>query len=658
MNKSRLKSYAPAARREFIQAVMDRAHFYGLSAKEAKPVTIQGDFAIIDGRAFPAAVADQRTKLEERIKNSSFDQVIEEIAYTWFNRFAAIRYMELHGYLSHGYRVLSDPDGENVPEILEKAQHVEMAGLDNAKVIELKMDGTKDEELYRLLLVAQCNELNRAMGFLFESIKDCTELLLPDNLLHSDSLIRTLVSEIDEEDWQEVEILGWLYQFYISEKKDEVIGKVVKSEDIPAATQLFTPNWIVKYLVQNSLGAQWMRTYRDSGLKDKMEYYIEPADQSDEVNRQLAAITPESLNPEELTLLDPACGSGHILVEGYDLLKEIYLERGYRLRDIAELILSKNLFGIEIDDRAAQLSGFALMMKARADDRGIFQRDVQPKIICIQEIDPAEIIDIVAALTGNSVESEQWAASSMEELQTEIETPLFSQQYQAGGESLSKENKLIFDDLRQLLTLFVDARTFGSLIRVPEALAARLPGIKELVTKASGSGNLYVVNAAEKVMPIIEQAQVLAGRYDAVVANPPYMGSKGMNGALKEFAKREYPDGKSDLFAMFIERGLEMLLERGRSGMVTMQSWMFLSSYENLRKKLLDEVTIECMAHMANMVMGIAFGTAATVWRKEFIPEYKGAFCYVEYEDIGEGNEPTSFPPANERNRAARRAGK
>ncbi len=220
------------------------------------------------------------------------------------------------------------------------------------------------------------------MPFLFEKIDDETELLLPDNLLHTDSLIRKLVTAIDEADWQEIEIVGWLYQFYISEKKDQVIGKVVKSEDIPAATQLFTPNWIVKYMVQNSLGAQWLATYPDSALKAQMEYYIEPAEQTEEVKRQLAEITPKELNPEELTLIDPACGSGHILVEAYDLFKAIYLERGYPLRDVPRLILEKNLFGLDIDDRAAQMAGFALLMRARADDRRILSPDNPPRHAC------------------------------------------------------------------------------------------------------------------------------------------------------------------------------------------------------------------------------------------------------------------------------------
>jgi len=378
MNRTKLKNYAPQARREFIQAVTDRAASYGLTANKIEPMMEKGDIAVIGGKPHSRAEAQKRKALEARIAQRGFEQTMEAMAYTWFNRLVAIRFMELHGYHDHGYWVLSHPEGKTAPEILEHAEHVDLPGLDRNKVIDLKLDGTKEAELYRMLLSAQCNALHAAMPFLFERINDETELLLPDNLLHSDSLIHKLVDEIDEEDWQEVEIIGWLYQFYISEKKDQVIGKVVKSEDIPAATQLFTPNWIVKYLVQNSLGRQWLATYPNSSLRQQMEYYIEPVEQTPEVWAQLKTITPENLNPEELTLLDPACGSGHILVEAYDLFKAIYQERGYRARDIPTLILRKNLFGLEIDDRAAQLAAFALMMKARADDRRIFISGVQP----------------------------------------------------------------------------------------------------------------------------------------------------------------------------------------------------------------------------------------------------------------------------------------
>jgi hypothetical protein len=400
MNRNKLKQYAPQARRDFIAAVADRAAHYGLTKGKIEPITEQGDIALIGGKSFPRSVTAKRKRLEERINRQGFEQVMEAMAYTWFNRLMAIRYMELHGYLDHGYRVLSHPEGKTTPEMIEHAEHVDLPGLNTQKVIDLKLDGTREAELYRMLLVAQCNALHSAMPFLFERINDETELLLPDNLLHSDSLIRKLVNSIDEEDWREVEIIGWLYQFYISEKKDQVIGKVVKSEDIPAATQLFTPNWIVKYLVQNSLGRQWMATYPDSRLKEQMEFYIEPAEQPPEVQAQLKEITPDSLNPEELTLLDPACGSGHILVEAYDLLKAIYLERGYRARDIPRLILEKNLYGLEIDDRAAQLSAFALMMKAREDDRRIFSSDVQPHVLAIQESKGLDAKEITEALNA------------------------------------------------------------------------------------------------------------------------------------------------------------------------------------------------------------------------------------------------------------------
>ena len=334
-------------------------------------------------------------------------------------------------------------------------------------MIELKLDGTKEAELYRLLLMAQCNALHSAMPFLFERIDDETELVLPDNLLHSDSLIRKLVGGIDEEDWQEVEIIGWLYQFYISERKDEVIGKVVASEDIPAATQLFTPNWIVQYLVQNTLGRQWLATYPQSPLRAQMEYYIEPAEQTPEVQEQLKAITPDSLNPEEITLLDPACGSGHILVEAYDLFKAIYQERGYRARDIPPLILRKNLFGLEIDDRAAQLAAFALMMKARADDRRIFDRGFS-RMSWRSRTEGMDAAEIAEALNVPS-KAEPAGEYLFEEL--EEERALCS-----AGRTVAKGD-IAQADMAQLMALFEHGKTFGSLIRVPDKLAEKLPAI-------------------------------------------------------------------------------------------------------------------------------------------------------------------------------------
>ena len=564
MNRSKLKTYAPAARRSFLQAVKDRATHYGLTAKKIEPVTERGDVVLIAGQPFPKAVAAKRKRLEEYIHKVGYERAIEAIAYSWFNRFVAIRFMELHGYLDHGYRVLSHPAGDVQPEILEHAQRVDFPGLDKNKVVELKLDGTKQEELYRLLLVAQCNALSRAMPFLFERIDDETELLLPSNLLATDSLIRKLVSEIDEEDWKEVEILGWLYQFYISERKDEVIGKVVASEDIPAATQLFTPNWIVKYLVQNTLGRIWLATYPQSGIRQQMEFYIEPAEQTPEVQEQLKAITPTSLNPEELTLLDPACGSAHILVEAYDLFKAIYQERGYRAKDIPGLILSKNLYGLEIDDRAAQLAAFALLMKARADDRRILESGVQPAILSFVESKGMDADAITHALNS----------------------PI----------NAGVEGTVAKADIAALLKLFEEAKTFGSLIQVPPAFAEKLSAIGERLAAVLKEGDLTHAQAGV-IAPLLRQTKLLAHQYDAVVANPPYMGRRSMTPLLKSYGKDFYDSSKQDLCTMFIARGLIYTHNTGSCGIVAMHSWMFLPSFEDLRVTVLEQKTLHSCVH-------------------------------------------------------------
>jgi type II restriction/modification system DNA methylase subunit YeeA len=644
INRNILKSYAPQARREFIQAVTDRASVLGLSAKKIEPVEVKGDVAIIAGRPFPKGVAERRKKLEERIEIKGFHQVMETVAYTWFNRFCALRYMELHDYLGHGYRVLSNPSGSDIPEILEKATSVDLPGLDKDKVTELRLAGDKDAELYRLLLVTQCNALHRAMPMMFEAVHGASELLLPENLLQTNSPIRKLVNDIPEENWSEIEIVGWLYQFYISEKKDQVIGKVVKSEDIPAATQLFTPNWIVKYMVQNTLGRKWLMTYPASSIKGKMDFYIEPAEQEDEVQAKLDAITPKELNPEELTFMDPACGSGHILAEAYDLFKEIYLERGYRTRDIPRLILEKNLYGLDIDDRAAQLARFTVLMKARADDRRILdpENPARLNIMAIQESKGLDVDEMAGVLLRERVK----------EIGGKGEAKLLSlMQPTTVQASLSETEKpdVTKEELYSLLHLFEDGKTFGSLLTVHDRLKDALPRLEKLVDKALQASDMESRRWAEALLPLIKQAKLLAAQYDYVVANPPYMGSKGLNPKLKAYAKDEYPDSKSDLFAMFIERGFEMVKEGQFNAMVTMQSWMFLSSYEKLRLRLLEEATIDCMVHMANMVMGIAFGTAAAIWRKSSLPGYKGSFSYVNYEDLGDNNKPKEFPVQNER---------
>jgi type II restriction/modification system DNA methylase subunit YeeA len=598
MNKAKLKTYAPVARREFIQAMIDRAGYYGLTATRTEPVVEKGEVAVIGGRSFPIAVARKRKALEDRIKRHGFEQTMEAMAYTWFNRLVAIRFMELHGYLEHGYRVLSHPEGKTTPEILEHAEHVELPGLKKEAVIDLKLAGNKEGELYRLLLTAQCNALHTAMPFLFERLDDETELLLPDSLLNSDSLMRKLVGEIEEEDWNEVEIIGWMYQFYISEKKDEVIGKVVASEDIPAATQLFTPNWIVKYLVQNTLGRQWLATYPQSALRQQMEYYIEPAEQSPEVQEQLKAITPTSLNPEELTLLDPACGSGHILVEAYDLFKAIYQERGYRAKDIPALILNKNLFGLEIDDRAAQLAAFALMMKARADDRRIFDGEAKPNVLAFEESQGMNANDITYSLNAPAANV--------------------------------GEGHVSIADIASLLELFANAKTFGSLIQVPPKLSAKLSEIRKRLDDVLTHGDLTHASA-HVLKPLLQQAGLLTRQYDAVVANPPYMGArKGMNPLLKSFVESLFDDGKADLFAAFMSKGFSLTCRLGFTGMVTLQNWMFLPSFELLRIRLMRTKMVCTLAHLGKdsfaEISGEVVQTTAFATCNLSLPKYKPVF--------------------------------
>ena len=599
MNTSNIKKYAPQARNDFIAAMRKQAAKYGITADSILPAEQKGDLLLIGDQVFPLSVMKSREKLIKRIQTSSFEQTIDYIAYSWFNRLCAIRYMECKGLLDHGRRVLSSADGSaGLPQILEECLDIDLPGLDASRVAELKLDGNKDEELYRELLLAQCHALNQVMPLLFEQVSDESELLLPDNLTKTDSLIRDLVTSIPEEDWSDVQIIGWLYQFYISEKKDQVIGKVVKSEDIPAATQLFTPNWIVKYLVQNSVGHLWMMAQPDSTLASEWEYYIQPAEQTDEVNAQLKQLIDarisedgDTLNPESITVLDPACGSGHILVEAYDCLKAIYLERGYRSRDIPRLILENNLYGIDIDTRAAQLSSFALLMKAREDDRRLFSNPPKLNIIALQDSQPERL-------------------------------DAFSQDLASTGIAQA--------DLKELLDLFEHASTFGSLIQIPQVFAKKLPDLESKLNTALESGDIFSQQSAQELLPLVQQAKILAKKYDAVIANPPYMGGKGMNTALKDFAKKKFPDSKSDLFAMFIERGFEWCKDSGFNSMVTMQSWMFLSSYEAMREKLLQDRTIQNMAHLGARafpeISGEVVQTTAFVMQGKHLDGFKPVF--------------------------------
>ena len=567
MNTSNIKKYAPQARNDFIAAMRKQAAKYGITADRILPAEQKGDLLLIGDQVFPLSVMKPREKLIKRIQTSSFEQSIDYIAYSWFNRLCAIRYMECKGLLDHGRRVLSSADGSaGLPQILEECLDIDLPNLDASRIAELKLDGNKDEELYRELLLAQCHALNQVMPLLFEQVSDESELLLPDNLTKTDSLIRDLVSSIPEEDWSDVQIIGWLYQFYISEKKDQVIGKVVKSEDIPAATQLFTPNWIVKYLVQNSVGRLWMMAHPESTLASDWEYYIQPAEQTDEVNAQLKQLIDvrisddgDTLNPESISVLDPACGSGHILVEAYDCLKAIYLERGYRSRDIPRLILENNLYGIDIDTRAAQLASFALLMKAREDDRRLFSNPPKLNIVALQDSQPERL----------------------EELNQDLASTGITQA-----------------DLKELLDLFEYASTFGSLIQVPATFSKKLPELESKLNTALASGDIFSQQSAQELLSLIQQAKLLAKQYDAVIANPPYMGNKYLNPNLKTYLKKNYQGYEKDLFSAFMIRNLELTKKSGQLGFMSPFVWMFISSYQNLRTHFIDQATITSLIQL------------------------------------------------------------
>ncbi|MDF1582820.1 MAG: BREX-1 system adenine-specific DNA-methyltransferase PglX [Methyloprofundus sp.] len=618
METAKLKKFAQFARRSLIDQVT------------SKLVLVLAEDSAARRESMKAV-----KKLEEQISEHGEEQVIEKIAYIWFNRFCALRFMDVNRYTRIG--LVSPAEGQFQPEILAEAK---MGHIDEDTVPEkirqqifALLGGTAPSrdpqtEAYRLLVVAACNDYHKAMPYLFERIADYTELLMPDDLLSGSSILAYTREAMTPDVCQDVEVIGWLYQFYISEKKDAVFdglkkNKKITPENIPAATQLFTPHWIVRYLVENSLGRLWMLNRPNSPLKDRMPYYIttehtentEGKDIKNSVFSVYSVVEKDFLvvnSPEEIKICDPACGSGHMLVYAFDLLYAIYEEEGVDPAEIPEKILTHNLYGIEIDERAGELAAFALTMKARAKQRRFFRKPIQPNICVLENIhfDEAEINEY------------------MDFVGQDIFTP----------------------GLKATLSQFEEADNFGSLIR-PEV--TNVQGMLEILNAKDVSSHLFYSLTHEKVLQVLNQADFLSPKYHVVIANPPYMGGKGMNGRMGAWVKDNYPNSKSDLFAMFIERGFDLVHYQGYSAMVTMQSWMFLSSYEKLRVRLLNEVTIECMAHMANMVMGIAFGTSATVWCKSLKPEYRGAFCYVEYEDIGKGNKPVTFPPLNARNKAA-----
>jgi len=577
MDTNRLKSFAQRTRTELMGQVARRLE-----------TALGPDSA--ERREAPAAMR----ALEGRITLIGRAMVIEQVAYIWFNRFTALRYMDVNGYLTP--MVVSPAPDRTRPELLEQAAAGALPDHLSAPVatrvrdlLEGRVPSREPQvEAYRLLLVASCNHLGGVMPFLFEEIADYTEILMPNELLAADGWVAQMRDVMTEAACQDVEIIGWLYQFYISEKKDQVFAGLKKNvkitaENIPAATQLFTPHWIVRYLVENSLGRLWLLNRPASTLASKMDYYIAPVEPETDFLR----IT----RVEDIRICDPACGSGHMLTYAFDLLYAIYEEEGYEADTIPALILTHNLTGVEIDDRAGALAAFALAMKAaaRLGRRRFLRMGVTPDICVLQNVafTPAEMQD-VAAVVGRA---------------------------------------LFTVELRETLGQFEQAKNFGSLI-VPKL---RDPAeALRVVTARDFAGDLLLRDVQARVVAVLRMAEALSPKYHVVVANPPYMGTKSMNGPLGQFAKSKYPESKSDLFAMFMERALPLLQQRGLYAIINMQAWMFLSSYEKLRAKLLSDATILSMAHLGersfDSIGGSVVSTTAFIVQNRFQKGFKGDY--------------------------------
>lgn len=562
MNDNAIKNYAVWARRELMSEVEKRCAWWGISEGA------QADVESIDGRVLSAQERKQRTDLLRIVKSDGYGQLVEKAAYTWFNRLLAIRFMEVNDRLPSHVRMLSSANGEFEPQCLREALDLPLDALDKGEAVRLVQSGD-DEALFRLVFLAQCAELAECMPVVFEKVGSAIELLLPTGLLRKDGVVGQLVGQIPEEDWREgVEIVGWMYQYYVSERKDEVFasfkkGKKAERDAIAPATQLFTPHWIVRYLTENSLGRLWMLNHPDSKLVEKMPYFIKPDEEHETEFRRISS-------PEEITCVDPACGSGHILVYAFELLAAMYEEAGYSNRDAARLIVEKNLTGLEIDPRAAAMASFALTMKACELDSRFLRRGVQPRITVLErvEFEPNEL-----ALCPNLAER------------------------------------------TSLLDAVAHLDECGSLLQ-PER--DDLGAIERDLASLAGEDSLFADAAREKLAQLLEELRPLAIRYDVVVANPPYMGSSSLGSWMSAWVKKKYSDEKSDLCTSFIERGFTLSRDDGTNAMITMQSWMFLGSYEKMRGKLLRNHAILSMAHLGTRAFGAIGGevvsTTATVF--------------------------------------------
>lgn len=599
MDKNAIKKFATKARHELISRVSQRAFRYGISDKEEG----NADDEKVNGYPLSSKEKEQRAALIAQIKAKGYEQVMEEVAYTWFNRFSALRFMEVNGYLPTKVRVFTDEENEFNPQILTEAMHMELSGLDREKVYAYK-EANNNDELYKYLLITQCNALNSILPGMFQKISDYTELLFPDNLLRKGSVIYQMIEQIPEDDWKDqVQIIGWLYQYYNSEKKDEVFAALktnvkISKENIPAATQLFTPDWIVRYMVENSLGRLWLEGHPNDGLKSQWEYYIEEAEQEPEVKEKLAEIRKEyaTLTPDSLKVIDPCSGSGHILAYMFDVLMKIYESYGYATRDAVISIMENNLYGLDIDDRAAQLAYFSVMMKGRQYDRRFFSRGIQPHVYAIEE--------------SNHVDK-------------------------------SVVNYFCNDDakLKEAMDTIIaelhDAKEYGSIISVSnqnwDALYARFDEIQnESVT------SIYT-DEALGLRSIVNVAKAMAQKYHVVITNPPYMGASNMNPKLNDFIKKNYANYKSDFFSAFVIHCSEMAKKSGYCGFFTPYVWMFIQSYEKMRNYLYTQATIETLIQFEYSAFEEATVPVCTFIFQNRHVQKKG--CYLRLVDFRGGME-------------------
>ncbi len=554
MNKTEIKNFAIWARVQLIEAAKQRAYEYEITEKGEN----KSNLDTVSGRLLTSDEKQQRQQLIEQIRRKGYAQVMEEAAYTWFNRFIALRFMEVNGFLPSKVRLFTDENGAFKPEIMKEAMTVEIDGLDRAKVLDL-LDKQNNEELYKYLLITQCNALNQGLPYMFEKISNWTELLFPANLLRPDSVVGQMVSEIPEEDWQDaVQIIGWLYQYYITDLFNNIYDgnmskNTVTKDMLPAATQLFTPDWVVRYMVENSLGRLWYEGH-PSFDKSEWKYYLDEAPQEPEVELQLKKIRADyaSINPEDIKVIDPCMGSGHILVYAFDVLLQIYTSCGWSERDAAKSIIENNLYGLDIDDRAGQLAYFAVMMKARKYNRRILNGAVKPNVLAIQ--DSGFMTDDFIA-------------------------------YVAEKDTRMKA------DLTLLRSSLKDAKEYGSILHMPKLNFAALYERIDIISRSFAEDMFqisYQNTAIEQLLPLVKQAEIMAQKYDVVITNPPYLGSSRFSQSLSKYINDNYSDEKSDLAMVMLSK---MYFGYARShafiSAITTVSWMYLKSFEKFRSKII-----------------------------------------------------------------------